>query len=66
MNETGTDGKITLKWILKKCSLMMWTGFITISSCEHVIAPSYSTNGAEFLDQVSDYQLLKENSTPWS
>jgi hypothetical protein len=29
-------------------------------SCEHSNEPSGSINGGEFLDELSDYQLLKE------
>jgi len=31
-------------------------------SCEHGNEPSSSVKGGEFLDQLSDYQLLKKDS----
>jgi hypothetical protein len=34
--------------------------------CEHDNEPSGSIKGEEFLDYVSDYQLLKKDSTPWN
>jgi hypothetical protein len=33
--------------------------------CEHGNEPWGSTNGGEFLDQLSDYQLLKKDSAQW-
>jgi hypothetical protein len=33
-------------------------------SCEHDNEPSGSTKGEEFLDQLSDNQLLKNESIP--
>jgi hypothetical protein len=35
-------------------------------SCEHGNKPSGSIKGREFLDCMSDYQLLKQNSIPCS
>jgi hypothetical protein len=35
-------------------------------SCEHGDEPSDSIKGGEFLGQLSDYQLLKKDSAPWS
>jgi hypothetical protein len=48
-------------WILKKCSVRVWTGFIMFMigtsvrgeggrSCEHSNEPSGSMKGREFLD----------------
>jgi hypothetical protein len=34
--------------------------------CEHGNEPSDSIKGREFLDQLSDSQLLKEDSAPWN
>jgi hypothetical protein len=34
--------------------------------CEHGNEPSGIINGGEFLDWLSDYQLLEEDSAPWS
>jgi hypothetical protein len=33
-------------------------------SCEHGNEPSISIKGGEFLDYLSDYQLLKKDSAP--
>jgi hypothetical protein len=49
----------------------VWTGFISgqepvTGSCEHGNEPSVSINGGEFLDYISDYQLLKKDSASWS
>jgi hypothetical protein len=66
----GTDGTIILKWILKKYGVR--AGFCWLrsdpvaDSCEHGNEPSGSINGGEFIDQLSSYQLLKENSAVWS
>jgi hypothetical protein len=35
-------------------------------SCEHGNQPSGSTKDGGFLAQLSDYQLLKKDSAPWS
>jgi hypothetical protein len=35
-------------------------------SCEHGNEPSVSIKGREFLEQLSGYYLLKNNSSPWS
>jgi hypothetical protein len=37
-----------------------------VGSSEHCNVPSGSLTGMEFLDQLSDYQLLKKDSAPWS
>jgi len=36
-----------------------------VSSCEHDNEPWGSIKAAGFLDQLSDYQLLKKVSTQW-
>jgi len=38
----------------------------TVGSCQHGDEPSGSVQGREFLDQLSAYWLLKEDSAPWS
>jgi hypothetical protein len=35
-------------------------------SCEDSNEPSDSINGREFVDSVSNYQLIKEDSASWS
>jgi hypothetical protein len=65
------DGRIILKWILGKQDVRVRTVFIWLSTgtdgglCEHRREPSSSMKGDEFLDQLSDYVLLKD-SAPWS
>jgi hypothetical protein len=50
----------------------VWIGFIWLrigtvdGSYKLGNGPSGSITGAEFLDQLSDYQFLKKDSTPWS
>jgi hypothetical protein len=35
-------------------------------SCEHDTEPSGSIEGGKFFDHLSDYQVLKKDSAPWS
>jgi hypothetical protein len=42
------------------------TGYDAVGSWEHGNEPLGSIKGGKFLDQLSDLQLLKKNSTPWS
>jgi hypothetical protein len=37
-----------------------------MGSCEYDNETSGSVNGGEFLDQLSDCQLLKKDSAPWN
>jgi len=37
-----------------------------VSSCENGNETSGSIKGREFLEHLSDYQLLKKDSAPWS
>jgi hypothetical protein len=37
-----------------------------VDCCEHGNKPSGSVKGRQFLDYLGDYQLLKEDYTPWS
>jgi hypothetical protein len=34
--------------------------------CEYGNEPTHSIKGGEFIDYLSDYQLLKKDSIPWS
>jgi len=37
-----------------------------VGSYKHGNEPLGAIKGMEFLDQLSDYQLLKKDSAPWS
>jgi hypothetical protein len=37
-----------------------------VGSCEHRNEPSHSIAGERFLEQLSEYQLLKKDSAPWN
>jgi hypothetical protein len=37
-----------------------------VPPCEHGNEPSDPIKGGEFLDKLSDYQVLKKDSAPWS
>jgi hypothetical protein len=43
-----------------------WIYLAQADSCEYDNEPSGFVKGGEFLDQLSDYQLLKKDSAPWS
>jgi hypothetical protein len=59
-----------LKQILDKWNMRPWIGFIRNCAVagfyEHGDDPSGSIKCGEFLDYLSDYQLLNESSAPWS
>jgi hypothetical protein len=65
-------GRITLKWILKKKSVRMWTEFnwlrIEFSGqhCDTVKNFQVPKKAGEFLDKSSNYQLLKKDLALWS
>jgi hypothetical protein len=67
----GTNERIILKLILKNrvlgCSLdSSGSGQGPVAGCcEHGEKPSGSTKGREFINQMIDYQLLKEDCTVW-
>jgi hypothetical protein len=53
--------------------MRQWTGFIWqrirtsgIGPCKHGIEPLGSIQGREFLDWLSNYLLLNEDSAAWS
>jgi hypothetical protein len=63
----GINGRIILKWILRKQGMKVCSGFSLIrdteaGTCEHETKPSGSTKDGEFLDQLNYYYLLNENS----
>lgn len=52
--------------------MRMWTGFIHMKkrpvagSCECDNEPSDIVKGGQFLDKLSDYQIIVEDPAPWS
>jgi hypothetical protein len=51
----------------------VWTGFVissgkgqVVESCEHDNEPSGSVKGGEFLDQLRDRYLFKNDTIVWS
>jgi hypothetical protein len=65
LGDLGADEKITLRWILKKYGMKVWTGvnFLRMGTNGGFL---YSMNGVEFLYKLSINQFLCEDSTPWS
>jgi hypothetical protein len=74
LKDLGVDGRIILAWILNKYGERTWTGLVwlgyrpVVGSCEYCNTSllSVSIKGGEFIDCLSSYQLLKEDSVPWS
>jgi len=64
LQKLGIDGRITLEWILGRKGGNVWTGYVLLrigtskEPYEHGNEPLDSMKGREFLDQLSDYQLL--------
>jgi hypothetical protein len=61
--DLGIDERIILKLIRKKQILGMWIGHIClmiVTSGGHENEHSGGLKGEEFLDQLSEYQLLKK------
>jgi hypothetical protein len=50
-----------MNWIHLAKDRGLWWVLVT-----HGNEPSGSIKGGEFLDKLSDYKLLKNESTPWS
>jgi hypothetical protein len=44
----------------------VWAGFLCLRIRKQGNKHSGSIKGGEFLDQLSEYQLLKKNYDPWS
>jgi hypothetical protein len=53
LKETDVKVRTALMWL--------WIGLVA-SSCEQGNEPSNSIKGGEILDQLSDYQLLKDSA----
>jgi hypothetical protein len=61
LEELRVDGRITLSCILETvCESVDWID-LAQDTYEHNNDPSVSTKGGEYLDQLSDYQLLKKS-----
>lgn len=62
-------GRIMLKMVLRKQEVKLQTEFIWLrirsrgGPYEHCNEPLDSTKGGKFLDEITDYQILKKNST---
>jgi hypothetical protein len=58
--------------MIMKQYVRVWTGIYWLragsrmGSCEHGNELSGSINDREFLNQLSDYQLLKKDSASWN
>jgi hypothetical protein len=67
-NHLGNTDKIIYNSILKKHGVNMWTGFIWLGygpvavSCKRDNEPWSSVKGEDFLDQLIDYHIVKNNS----
>jgi hypothetical protein len=56
------DWRIILRWILKKYGMKVWVA----SFCAHSKDLSDYITDREFVDQMSNCQLLKTDSASWS
>jgi hypothetical protein len=71
LEELGVDGKIIFKYILRKWSGIVCTGFMCFSigtNCRPLSTchkPSGSIKGGDFIDYISNCQLSKD-FPPWS
>jgi hypothetical protein len=70
LGQEGVDGRIVLKWTLKKYGLGILPAFHCLKAgpvactCEHSNEPESSMKSGEFFGYLNDCQLLKDNSTP--
>jgi hypothetical protein len=66
LEELGMDGKIILQWILRKqCEGVHWIHRAQDTNQDGFIQNSAMKCG-EFLDKLSDCQLVKKGCAPWS
>jgi hypothetical protein len=58
--------KDNIKWVLKKqCKDVSWIKLVQYNSSVANFLFDFH-KGGKFLDQLSDYQFLKNDSAPWS
>jgi hypothetical protein len=58
------DGWLILKWILRKCGVMVSSGLgqSSLVGCYNLL----SVKSWEFINQLIDYQFYKKDSAAWS
>jgi hypothetical protein len=69
MWDPGLEEMIILKMVLKKnvwCIQLTWDRLQWRLFCEKIYEAPDSIRGVEFLKEVSDYKLLKNNCAPWN
>jgi hypothetical protein len=72
LRDMGTDGKIILKWILKKYYVRGWTGLtsswqgLVVDTCEHGNKTLGLINGGLLLEEMSHCQFLNKASASWT
>jgi len=59
--DLGVNARIILKRILSILVVMVWAGFNWLKTGTSGKGTSGSIKGGEFLDQLSDYQRIKQN-----
>jgi hypothetical protein len=65
LEELSVDRRIIIKWILTGCESVDWIHLAQdkIQWCVYIDMLTY-LQGGEFLDQLSDSQVLKKDSAP--
>jgi hypothetical protein len=72
LEDLGVDGRIILRWIVRKWGEKVWTECIWLrwgpvaGCCEHGNELSGSIKGGKFLDQLSNCYLQEKDSALWS